>query len=549
MQDYKLRLPQEDVKSQIALAVGSGHKKILVMAPTGFGKTILAYDIIKGAISKGNKVLFTAHRITLAEQSAKKFSRLDPQYLQGENKDFDDNYSLLVATIQTLSSSNIAPPKIIIIDEVHYAYESHLIQSLFDKFPDAIVIGLSATPVDNKGYLLDGFDKIIDTYQTKDLISMGWLTPFECYAPMSIDTSKARISKATNDFVENDIEEIINDPIINESIVDNYIKHGQDRKFICFAVNHAHCIDLMSEFDRKGIPVEFIVATTKKKDRDSIFRRFASGQLKGIISIEILTAGFDDPTVSCVIMATATKAWKKYVQCAGRGIRLNGNSIEESIANGKSNCLFLDCCGNIEEHGMPDDRKELKFGVKISRVIDRELDLDFSNDARTSMDDTLTEEKQVFLKKIGSLLDLYDGKVYTNESALQDDVNSFLKKTGYFWWRQTSGKAFMNGRWVHFASKSGLPDNSVMYAKTSIFIGMELKLPKGYLTKHQRVTLPEMIRAGVIVFICESVYDVYKAIEHIEMNVTVSDEGVFINNNIYNMPERQLELRKRLKLE
>ena len=541
---YSLRPPQKVVKDEISKAVANGNKKILTFLPTSFGKTILSFDIIKNAIAKNNKVLFTSHRIQLAEQSFDKFSSLEPQYLQGENKDISNDYKCLVATLQTLNNVEIAPPKIVIIDEVHYAYESNLVQSLFDRFANAIFIGLSATPTDNKGYLLDGFDTIIDNYQTKDLIDLGWLVPFKCYSSLSIDLSNVKIKG--NDYDETELEQAINKEDINKSIVDNYISNGEKRQFICFAVNKKHCKELEKEFAKQNIITKSITADTSTKQRELILQSYKAGLIKGLISIEILTAGFDEPKVSCVIMATKTMQWKKYIQCLGRGIRLMGNTIEESIANGKSDCIVLDCCENIKEHGLPDERKVLKFNKKISSVIDREYNLDTNNETRKLK--TITTEKQVFLKRIGSLLDLYDGKVYRKESDLQDDVNSFLKKTNYFWWRQNSGKMYKDGRWVHFASKSGLPDNTVFYKDTSFYFGLELKIPYGKLTKHQKETLPEMIEQNVLFFICQSVYDVYKAIEHIETHTETTEDSFIISNSIYNLDATQMNYRKKLKL-
>lgn len=543
---YKLRPPQQNIINKIRKSFSENKRKVLVFAPTGFGKTILSYDIIKNAIARGNSVLFTSHRITLAEQSADKFKDLNPGYLQGDLKVFDEDYKLLVATLQTLVNTDIKEPNIIIIDECHYAYESSLIQSIFDKFPNAYFIGLSATPVDDRGYLLEGFDTIIDDYQTKDLIDLGWLVPFNVFAPMSIAVDKVKIRG--NDFDTNDLEKTINKDDINDSIVHNYKYICEDRKFIAFATNKTHCNDLKDAFARSGYPTEVITADTSKKKRADIMKRFASNKLRGLISIEILTAGFDDPTVSCIVLATITKSWRKYIQECGRGIRLLGQSIDESVANGKPNCILMDCVGNIEEHGFPDEKKELSFKKKISRVIDRQLSIDIDNESRNEVINVMTEEKKIYLKKIGSLLDIYEGKIYKLESELQEDVNKYLEKTGYFWWRQNSGKAYINGRWVHFASKNGLPDNSAFYNSTSIFFGLELKLRSGRLTDYQRVTLPEMTEKRVLFFIIESVMDVYLAIEHIESNMIVSPDGVTVLNSIYKLCDRQLELRNRLNI-
>src|SRR6476620_1001649 len=128
---YELREPQQIVLAKIKQNAKAGHKKILVSAPTGFGKTILSYQICKDAITKGNRILFTSHRIGLAEQSRDKFTTLNPSFLQGDSAGYIEDYGLLVATLQTLANTEIKEPKIVIIDECHYAYETNYIQSLF----------------------------------------------------------------------------------------------------------------------------------------------------------------------------------------------------------------------------------------------------------------------------------------------------------------------------------------------------------------------------------------------------------------------------------
>ena len=150
--------------------------------------------------------------------------------------------------------------------------------------------------------------------------------------------------------------------------------------------------------------------------------------------------------------------------------------------------------------------------------------------------------------RLPRLLDLYDGKVYKKESELQDDVNSFLDKSDNFWWRQNSGKMFKDGRWIHFTSKSGLPDNTVFYRNSSLFFGIELKMKSGYLTDHQKKTLPEMIQRGVLFFIAESVYDVYKILEFVESNITETETEFTVNKSIYDLFDREIELRRKLKL-
>jgi DNA repair protein RadD len=296
------------------------------------------------------------------------------------------------------------------LDEVHYGFNSILIQGILERFPKALVIGLSATPVDDNGYLLEGFDSIVDDYQTGDLIKLGWLVPFKCFAPVKLDLSGVRMSGS--DYNNKDLEEKVNTDILLKTIIDNYEEHCENRKFICFAVNKQHAEDLCLAFNQRDVRTQYVTADTPQKERKQMYRDLDSGACDGLISIEILTTGFDVPSVSCVIFACPTRSWKKYIQSAGRGIRLLGNSYAESVENGKSDCIVLDCAGVIEEHDVPDKRKKFEFKKKISKVIDREFKINEINEDRDEIIQAIPKEKIVFLKKIGSLLDLYDGKVY-----------------------------------------------------------------------------------------------------------------------------------------
>ena len=530
----QLRYYQKKLVNRIYEEAKKGNKKILLLAPTGSGKTVMAKCIIDSCLNKGNRALFTVPRINLIDQTAKYFD--DYSILQADDPRFDISKNLQIAMIQTLLNREINAPNIVIIDEIHYSYDGKLIQSIFERFPNAIFIGLSATPVDDNGYLLDGFDAYIDDYQMKELIDENWLVPVDSYSCLNLDLSNVRV--IAGDYAEDDVEKVVVKQPILQSVYDNYIKFANDKKFICFAASKKHGLQIKELFNNNGVKTDFISADTPMKERERIYSDFKYGKLQGLVNIEILTAGYDEPSIECCIMAVPTKSWRKYIQAVGRVVRLHGSTYQESILNGKEKAILLDCGNNIVEHGLPTDRKKLIFKTKISRIVDRELGITDDVEKRKHIE--LSPEKLIFLKKIGSLIDLYDGKVYQKENDLQDDVNYFLEKSGWFWWRQNSGKLFIQNRWVHFASKSGLPDNTLFFDYTSLFIGIELKLPSGRLTDHQKKTLPEMIQKGVILFFAESVLDVWKIIKHIEENVQKTEDGIFISNNIYKLSKRQI---------
>ena len=83
----------------------------------------------------------------------------------------------------------------------------------------------------------------------------------------------------------------------------------------------------------------------------------------------------------------------------------------------------------------------------------------------------------------------------------------------------------------------------------SLYIGVEIKLPKGSLTPKQKETLPELINKGNIVYIAESVIDIFDIIEHINNNVIIlENKDVLIKSAINNLPEMQQKYRNKYKL-
>jgi hypothetical protein len=220
----------------------------------------------------------------------------------------------------------------------------------------------------------------------------------------------------------------------------------------------------------------------------------------------------------------------------GRGIRTFA---------GKTKCIMIDCANVVLDNGYPTDdivfikkpviSKRIDSLVKIERDINGEID-----------NKTVSKERIEYLEKVGSLIDLYADKVYSKEQDLLDDCRTILKRGGYNSWRQNSGKANIEKRWVQFTDKAGLPDITLIYK--SVYIGLELKLPKGALTPSQKITLSEFVDNKIIFFIIESVIDLFEVLEIIIKNITQTDTSLVINKYIYILNETQQKYRRKYKL-
>lgn len=555
---------QKDTKQFIYENWTVGNKHVLIMLPTGAGKTILAKSIISDAIKKKYKTLTTSHRRILVEQIYTEFYKFGSSVVMGRDKRYNKDALLQIGSLHTIKNRELDYPNIIVIDEVHWGYKTDLLKSVFKRFGNSYIIGLSATPIDDFGYLLDGFDAYFDKYQMKDLQKLKYSVPFVVYSPVKIDLSSVRVG-SDNEYIQSELEEVMIREYLLNTVVENYIKFGENRKFLAFATTQKHAKLLQDAFISSKIKTGYIDSNTPDKERKTILSDLKSGIIRGVVNIDILTTGFDEPSVSCLIAAAPRMRLKTYIQEVGRGSR---------IFEGKKDCIYIDCANNVETHGMPDERREFKFKPAVSRVVDRKLGIESDISERNAVISDISSEKYVFLKKIGKLLDIYDGREYKLEKELQSDVNKYLEKTDLFWYRQNSGVAqysyalrkellefkrynpvdvsqvekfinFINKgaqRFVRFTSKSGLADVSCFMG--SLYFAIELKLPTGKLTDHQKVTFPEMVKDKVLLFFAESVIDVYDIIVWVEKHWN----GSVLNDEVYRLYEKQIEYYKKHKL-
>ena len=182
MHKIELRDYQKDIITRAIKSKGN----ILIQAPTGSGKTVIAEEIVKFHKDADKKTLFLAPKINLLEQTAKAFANLNPQIIHGSNKEeIDTQTHSFVSTIQTisrrvdfLSSMNF---DYIIFDEMHYGVKGKM-QEIIKNIHKGKIIGLSATPYDEEGKLLtEDFDVIIDDYDARYMVDNGYLVNIKSF--------------------------------------------------------------------------------------------------------------------------------------------------------------------------------------------------------------------------------------------------------------------------------------------------------------------------------------------------------------------------------
>jgi superfamily II DNA or RNA helicase len=309
----ELRDYQKDFIAEYEREVAAGRKRIIGVAPTGSGKTVIGSEIIRHEADQYRSVLVLAHRREIIAQTSQKlFAHGIRHGIIQAGFDSRPLERVQVASIQTLWSRAIRseamqlpPADLLVIDECHHA-PARTYRKIIDAYPDAILLGLTATPCRGDGRGLGGiFETIIEAPQIAELVEQGHLVKTRIYAP--IDPDLKGVGTRTGDYIESQLAERMDRPKLIGDIVTHWHRYGERRKTVAFAVNVAHSIHLRDEFVRSGVRTEHIDGSTPKDERDATLARLASGQIELVTNCMVLTEGFDLSELGCCILARPTK--------------------------------------------------------------------------------------------------------------------------------------------------------------------------------------------------------------------------------------------------
>ena len=526
---YELYEDQERVKKSLSTAVRK-HNNVLCYAPTGFGKTILSKIIIDSLTSKGKKVLFTVPRIKLAVQTQEKFGY--GNLLLG-NKSEDNGDLLTIASVQSLySRKHTDHYDFIFIDECHFAHGSEYVNYIFDTYTSAKIIGLSATPIDENGYLLRGYDDIVSEVTVKELIEGKRLCDVNVYTSL-VQPKLSEVPTVNGDYNQKQASEVVREEKILSNTMSEWKKYGGDMKTLVFASDIKHSEVMKAEFIKLGYNCGVVHSKIKDEKITETYSDFNTNKIQVLINVDMATFGFDEPGIECLLFARPIKSLRLYKQMVGRGLR---------TFKGKDKCLIIDCANVVMDNGFPTDEVPFIKKPVITKTVDRILDLERETSGEVTKE--ISKKRIDYLTKVGSLFDLYNQKKYTKESDFQEDVRKFLKSLGFFMWRQNSGTMFKDGRWIQFTDRKGLPDITVIY--NGVYIGIELKMKTGAFTKHQKVTIPLMIESGIHVYVVDNFEELFFITESLKDNIVKTSEGILIKNKLLSMSDSQKKYRKKL---
>lgn len=361
-----LRPYQERAVDEIVRKIKSGVRRILVIAPTGAGKTVIFSRILCGAAEKGNPSLVVAHRGELLEQTWGKVedAGVPPEFLGmiwAQDKRANPRALVQVASLQTLINRARPPAKLVIVDEAHRAMGASY-QRLISDYPDSIHLGFTATPwrLDRKG-LGQFYEAVVIVATVPELIRDGFLCRPRVFShPLKPDL--AGVATVAGDYAERELEQVMCKNTLLNSLVEHWLQHAGGVPTLAFGVGVEHSSRIAETFRKAGIAAEHVDGDTPRTERAAALARLRSGATKVLSNCGLFVEGFDAPGVKCVILARPTQSRALYFQAVGRGMR------PVAGAGNAQTTLVLDHAGCALKHGLPDDPQDYSLDTSMPPV-------------------------------------------------------------------------------------------------------------------------------------------------------------------------------------
>jgi superfamily II DNA or RNA helicase len=331
------------------------HRRVLIVLPTGGGKTAIASYMTGETAARGKRVYFNCHRAELVEQTSRTWRKygIDHGFIAARRPRVVRFAN--ICSIDTLKNRLMTTPEpdVCIWDECHHLGAAGW-QMIMEAWPKALHVGLTATP-----WRLDGsglgrqFDVMVEGPTSAWLMQNSHLSQYEIYAPNPPDMAGARTDKE-GEYSKREASKRMDMPKRTGDIVKHWCRHAHGMRTIAFAVNVSDSMEIVRRFNEAGIPAAHLDGDTDDGIRERVIQDFAAGRILILSNVALFGEGFDlsaiaqtDVTIDCLIDAAPTKSLSAVLQRWGRVLRPKDYPA-----------IILDHAGNSNTHGFPDDERE-----------------------------------------------------------------------------------------------------------------------------------------------------------------------------------------------
>lgn len=365
--EIRLEPFQEDLLAKIALARSQGHRRNLLVAATGTGKTVMAavdYSRLAAGLPRA-RLLFVAHREEILTQALGTFRHALRQPTFGElwvGRQKPQRFEHVFASIQSLAAAGLdhLEPEhfdVVIVDEFHHA-AARSYTALLEHVKPAELLGLTATPERSDGLpVLSWFDdRIAAELRLWDAIDQHRLTPFVYYGIHdNTDLRDVPWRRGAGYDVERLTEVLtVNDAYARVVLNELDRRTGDPARVralgFCVSVNHARYMARV--FNEAGVKATAVWADTPEAARAAALQDLKHGRTNVVFSVDLFNEGVDVPAVDTVLFLRPTESPTLFLQQLGRGLRR---------LEGKTVCTVLDFVG---QH-----RKEFRYDRRFRALL------------------------------------------------------------------------------------------------------------------------------------------------------------------------------------
>lgn len=307
----------------------------LCVLPTGTGKTVVAAEVAR---QWDGRVLFLAEQRRILKQAQRKFQEWageEAGFDQAENRSHGER--IVCGMRQTLANDlrlelfeKRGRPSLIIVDEAHHhaGKTKSQYRHIIDRYPEARVLGLTATPdrADKIG-LHNAWDDTFFKYEIHEAISEGWLVGVRTRQPdnwEALDLSK--VKKRMGELDDKAIEEMLAGVVKEQAAA--IVKEAERLKSIIFCgrVETAHDLaEGINHLMGGSLEARAIDGTMSDDEKDEILDAFEAGQIRKLVNVGIAVEGFDAPDTEAVVLTRPFVSHMGFVQRTGRGLRPLGD--------------------------------------------------------------------------------------------------------------------------------------------------------------------------------------------------------------------------------
>ena len=363
LRPYQLQL-LEDIRS----AMRQGHRRVLAVMPTGSGKGTTIAAMVAAAAARGHRVLILAHRAELIADLSQRIHGFGINHgiiAAGYREDLSQ--PVQVGSVQTVARrlGRIPPPSMIIQDEAHHLVAGNMWGKVIEAWPQAFLIGKTATPERLSGEGLgEGhggfFTAMVLGPDAAWLTANDFLVPARIFAPPGIDLSG--IKRFDTRKGHDEAEARLRQGQAMGDAVTHYRRTIQDTHngtAIAFCVSVAHADAVAEAFRAQGISAARLDGSLDRGVRRRMIADLGAGVLKVLTSCDIISEGTDIPSVTGAILLRPTDSLGLHLQQVGRVLR---------PSPGKPHAIINDHVGNTLRHGRPTDLRDWSLEGRTKQI-------------------------------------------------------------------------------------------------------------------------------------------------------------------------------------